>query len=270
MGVTATGSTRRAAGLARRPVVLALALALPLAGGVILPAGAGAQQPGSMLEVSVTDSLGGPLGGARVALDRIGITGLTDSLGVLRLLAVPPGPLSVVVSQFGYRSDSTRIDLHRGRDHRIRFVLQADPIPVEGIHVGVRNARAQLDFLRGFEERRERGIGYFMTRAEIERSGTADLSNLLHMVPGLRTSPTQFGQSQMRASRTPVTRQCQIKAYVDGMKYRDPDDLAGIPTADIQAIEVYRGRSELPAQFADIDANCGVIVIWSRRFRDVP
>lgn len=253
---------------AARPLFRSFLTGLLLCCGALLyPWAARAQDAAATVHVVVTDSLGEPLEGARVALGGIGFTALTDSAGEVRLLNVPSGRMDIVIELFGYRSDSSTVDLVPGHVHRVRFDLYAQAIPVEGVLVEVIDSKAQLDLLRGFEERRERGIGYFMTREDIERSGTHDLSNLLHMVPGLRTSPSQFGQSRMRAVRTPVTRQCQIKVYIDGMQYRSPDDLPGIPTSDIEAIEIYRGRSELPAQFADLDSNCGAIVIWSRRHR---
>ena len=250
------------------PGTLGALLFLALAGA---PERTSAQETNeTTLEVVVSDLSGRPLQEAEVTLRELGLTALTDTAGRLELLRLPSGPLHLVVNLFGFAPDSAVVRLRSGRGHIESFALREQPIPIEGIDVTVKDRSRQLDVLRGFRERRERGIGYFMTRAEIEDSGTEDLTNLLHMVPGLRTSPSQFGQSQMRATRTPVTRQCHIKVYVDGMKYRNPADVAGIPTADIQALEVYRGRSELPAQFADLDTNCGAIVIWTRRYRERP
>ena len=238
-----------------------------LAGPALTPDPARAQGNDANLKVTVTDSLGRPLEDAEITIEPLGLTLTTDSVGELILFRMPRGQTSLVVNLFGYSSDSTRVRLVDGLTRNVRFRLATEAIPVEGVNVSVRNADRQLSVLRGFRERRERGTGFFMTREEIEESGTNDLSNLLHMVPGLRVSPSQFGRSQMRSVRTPITRQCDIKAYVDGMEYRNPDDLVGIPVGDIQAIEIYRSRSELPAQFASPDANCGAIVIWTRRFQ---
>ncbi|RMH14199.1 MAG: hypothetical protein D6701_11515, partial [Gemmatimonadetes bacterium] len=44
-------------------------------------------------------------------------------------------------------------------------------------------------------------------------------------------------------------------------------DLDLIRPEDIEAIEVYRGASEVPAEFGGSDAGCGAIVIWTRRGR---
>ena len=40
-----------------------------------------------------------------------------------------------------------------------------------------------------------------------------------------------------------------------------------ISPMDIEAIEVYRSASEVPARFTTAASNCGVILIWSRRGR---
>lgn len=227
-----------------------------------------AQTQAATLIVQVSDSVGRALAGARIHLEPLGLTTLTDSAGYLRLYNVPAGSVELLVNFFGHLPRDVRLRLASGRVHRVDVVLATDPVPVGELRVEVTDRRSQLDLLRGFEERRERGIGYFLTREDIEESGTSDLANLLHTVPGIRTSPSQFGESRIRSVRTPATRQCDIKIYVDGVEYRNGSDVVGIPTMDIEGIEIYRGRSELPAQFADLHSNCGAIVIWTRRFRE--
>lgn len=250
------------------PATISAALLATLVTLAATPGAAMSQRPDSItLEIIVSAVDGRPLEDAEVNLRELGITALTDSTGRLKLLRLPAGKMHIAVTLLGFRTETSVVHLRPGQVHVEQFSLEDQAIPVEGINVTVDDHSAQLDVLRGFYERRERGIGYFMTRAEIEESGTSDLTNLLHMVPGLRTSPSQFGQTRMRATRTPVTSQCRIKVYIDGMRYRNPSDVAGIPTGDIEALEVYRGRSELPAQFADLDTNCGAVVIWTRRHR---
>jgi hypothetical protein len=47
------------------------------------------------------------------------------------------------------------------------------------------------------------------------------------------------------------------------------DDLVSLP--EVEAIEVYRGPSELPAEFHGFygGGNCGAVVVWTRRNVDV-
>lgn len=47
---------------------------------------------------------------------------------------------------------------------------------------------ATADPVRGFEQRRSSGIGRFFTRADIERRGARQLSDILRAIPGLRVS----------------------------------------------------------------------------------
>jgi outer membrane receptor protein involved in Fe transport len=55
-----------------------------------------------------------------------------------------------------------------------------------------------------------------------------------------------------------------VGVYVDGFRVPgDPGDaLSMINAADVEGIEVYRGPSELPAEFMSDD--CAAIVIWTR------
>lgn len=234
------------------------------------PSLAPAQQQSVTLVVTVATTAGERLGGALVTIAdaRTGPMGrVTDAGGRLELRGLRAGEYAIRVRHLGYRSEAVDIHLEPGAAVTAEFTLEPEPIPLAEVRVDgeAERRRAQLSLLRGFHERRERGVGYFLTREEIEEHGSTDLSNLLRTVPGLRAPPSQFGQSRIHSGRSQPGRRCQIRAYLDGMKYRDASDLPGIPTSDIEAIEVYRGRSELPADFADLDADCGVIVIWSRR-----
>ena len=227
-----------------------------------------AQSSVAILEVSVASTGGEPLAGAAVSLPGTGRTGWTDAQGSLRLTSLPPGVRVVEVRSLGYRPERFQVELREGYVDQWDVVLQPEPLSLAEVRVEAkRESRAgQMDFLRGFYERRERGVGYFLTRGEIEGHGSRDLSNLLRSVPGLRTTPSQFGQSRVTTRSSPsMGRSCKIRVYVDGMVYRAADDFVGIPTLDIEGIEVYRGRSELPAEFADPDADCGVVAIWTRR-----
>jgi hypothetical protein len=37
--------------------------------------------------------------------------------------------------------------------------------------------------------------------------------------------------------------------------------------ANITAVEIYRGPAETPGEFLDSDAQCGVVLVWTRRGR---
>jgi len=60
---------------------------------------------------------------------------------------------------------------------------------------------------------------------------------------------------------------CAVQFYVDGA-YTPTDDgrvSDRVRLEDVEAVEVYRGPSELPPEFRRPGADCGVIVVWTRR-----
>ena len=86
-------------------------------------------------------------------------------------------------------------------------------------------------------------------------------------------------------ARSSQWRDCPVQIYLDGFLMNQP--LARVGASDslrssrdasqlaftiddvvspslVEAIEVYHGLSEVPAEFAGPNAQCGVIAVWSR------
>ena len=54
-----------------------------------------------------------------------------------------------------------------------------------------------------------------------------------------------------------------MQVFVDGMKVTEPFvTLASLNANDVEAIEVYRGTAELPAEAAG--NGCAAIMVWTR------
>lgn len=244
----------------RRLLLLALACAPAVA-----PAAA---QEAAMLEVRVASTTGEPIGDAVVSVPGAGVSGRTDAGGGLRLYPVPEGMHFVEVTRLGFRAETFRVELRAGWVDRWNVEMEPAPIPLAGVTaVGDPASVPQLHLLRGFYERRALGRGFFMTRAEIDGHGSRDLMNVLRSAAGFHATSTRFGQADMQIRGSPfIAGGCEPRVYMDGMVYRWGEEIAGMSTLDLEAIEVYRGRSELPGEFADPEANCGVIVLWSRRY----
>jgi TonB family protein len=149
--------------------------------------------------------------------------------------------------------------------------------------------------LAGFEERRERGLGRFITRADIERLRPAHTSDILRTVPGVTvlTRDNTTGQGPVRPDRRAVLQgrepaptvfdlttrarirlrgaSCAPQFYLDGARlaeFPEVDVDAFIP-ASIGGIEIYAGGAAIPPQFAapgtpDGGSRCGAIVLWTR------
>jgi len=60
---------------------------------------------------------------------------------------------------------------------------------------------------------------------------------------------------------------CPVQYFVDGVSAGSGDGevLLTMNPAEVEAVEVYRRTSEVPAQFAVRSSACGVVVVWTRR-----
>jgi hypothetical protein len=62
---------------------------------------------------------------------------------------------------------------------------------------------------------------------------------------------------------------CYFTIYMDGIRTwspgeHEPPDIDAISVNSLEGVEVYRGPSELPQQFAGGSSSCGAIVMWTR------
>ena len=65
---------------------------------------------------------------------------------------------------------------------------------------------------------------------------------------------------------------CHVGWFVDGQRWDIPgrsdptvDAIGSTQLNSIEVLEVYRGLSEMPAEFAAPDLRCGAVAIWTRR-----
>jgi hypothetical protein len=153
--------------------------------------------------------------------------------------------------------------------------------------------------MQEFERRRRRGNGSYLTRAQIDRTHAARLTDLLRTMPGVSVDMGENGVLivEMRRAKTftvmpapaPAARsdssgqapssggkligqssvkKCPAGFLVDGL----PIDGAGTADIDvrpemIEAIEAYSGGM-VPIEFSARNAECGVVMIWTRLFAD--
>lgn len=150
-------------------------------------------------------------------------------------------------------------------------VIPAAPVVLPPLRVEARPSEPPAK-IRGFERRRRRHpAGVFVDRAEIERRDPRRLSDLLRGVAGITPgrSPAGVGRPRVRMDRTPAVpgrRLCRVRFFVDGMPVpkRGGFRIDDLPPGDVEAIEVYRGVSEVPPRFQRREDRCGTVVIWTR------
>lgn len=133
----------------------------------------------------------------------------------------------------------------------------------------------------GFETRRQKAQGAFVTAQEIAKHNYSELSSILLGVrgihidyapcdPGTRNSGTRcaipflIGGASIQAK---TGGRCIPHYYLDGAPFRDDFEKlsAVVPPERIKGIEVYSNVGSIPAQYDETTSDsCGSIVIWTR------
>lgn len=176
---------------------------------------------------------------------------------------LPRGPYVIQIQALGYQDVEERVRLVGSGHMEVWIQVVPEALTLEPVVVtSVRSAK--LDRI-GFYERRERGIGYSFTRAEIEAAGIRIASDILRRVPAARVTPasgrlSRFYQIRFRQS------DCPPEIFVDGHRvggrmgrtdvFLDEVILAG----DIEGIEIYPGVVSIN-QYSS--SRCGSILVWS-------
>ncbi len=269
---------------------LALAIAGTLGNGARVHAQAELQ--GRVFE----DTTRRPVMNAEVAIPRLGLRTLSDSLGRYRLRAIPRGEHLVITRAVGFRPDSatTALDGDEALISDVRLKVQLNTLPT----VAVREASAPV--VRGrmaaYEERKAAGIGHFIDRELLAKDEHRKLSDILASnAPGVSIYRGGGSKSWAASGRTTssskcamcrVTKQemldgmdiaagaplaCYLDVYLDGTLIYDSSARAtplfnvnSISAVEIQAIEVYSSASQVPAQYNKTSGGCGVMLIWTR------
>ncbi|MGD0483341.1 MAG: TonB-dependent receptor [Gemmatimonadales bacterium] len=247
--------------LAGAAMIALLAVGPPLA----TRAQAQARRGGDLVCRVVNKQTREPIAGVHVQLVGTRVAAFTDSSGTIAMRGLPSGtPISFQARAVGFRMASFEITLPTGT--QVERVLELDPQAVALDTVTV--AAAPSNNWRSndaFESRRNRGIGYFITKEMIDERQANILRDLLVVVPGVFTTcrgPGGTCQVQMMASG----KNCTPEWFLDGFPATQavgPD----FPIQRIRNVEVYRSIFEVPPEFQRSTLRCGVIAVWSNMER---
>ena len=230
---------------------------------------------------------GEPVGSVEVADVLGGSKTETSAGGVVSLFFLPEGASIIRLRKPGYElttlpvmispTDTAAITVLLTRVTELPAVVIKDSTPV-----------TPGGPLRRFEERRARGFGSFITEAELRKSDSRPLSNVIaDHVAGLRivgapasSSSTGYehyltsGRKECggRAFTKCLRPNCYPRVYVDGIRFSapaqdggaQPIDFDRMSTTDYAAVEYYGGASVVPPEYASQNDGCGVLLLWSR------
>ena len=200
-----------------------------------------------------------PIGGAAVTLLGTNRGTTSDSMGRFALTGLAPGAVLLEIRAVGYATGSWGITLRQGKVLDHVFELELLPYNLPEVTVETKPRRAMRRFA-DFERRRHAGMGYFITKEQIERASPAQLVDILVTVRGVQ---------QVCLSNTCVAKMvrsppgCYPQYFLDGNE-STPYFARNTSPQDVEGVEIYRGSSETPGEFIGSNSACGVIAIWTK------
>ena len=255
----------------------------------VRPAPAGAVDSASAAQVPVRDvprirgvvltSNGTSVSGARIRL--LGSVAETTSRddGSFALAGVASGTRMLDVRALGYLPGKVAVDVMGTGEVTVGVVLEVmDPVGVNGmtaldtlrVRGESRLGVAALAVRRGFDQRRQIGVGHFLTDSTIRVKAPHLPSELFRGIPGVTVTSGSGGQGvYMRESATFNASKglCLPTIFVDGARApRAPVDQMAI-VSDMRAVEIYARGEAAPTQFQTSDG-CGAIVLWTKTMWD--
>jgi hypothetical protein len=194
------------------------------------------------------------LEGARVSLVGTPHVANSNRNGEFSFHGLKPGPYTVQASAIGYQTMTASVEVKALE--MVQVVFEPEPVAVVLPSLEVTQpVRGTPDFLR----RRATGRGRYFTRADIEKRDPKVLSDLIRMIPGLRTDCRGI---VCRVYSARGGRNCVPAYFMDGIPV-DPSAVWTTPPQDLEGMEVYSGPSETPPEL-EHRASCGAIVLWTR------
>jgi hypothetical protein len=262
-----------------------VALTLFAVSALVALADASAAQAQTIKGFVRDNATGQPIADASVILlddnGRIQRGTLSEPNGFYELLVPKPGKYTLRVGAGGYDArDMPPVECTADEILEIDITIWAP---------GVSGA------LQGFNERKEKGEGVFVTREELDEFGASRFTEVMRHIPAVDVVPLpdnershtvrirggNFRTERMagvtqRAAGAVRTgdpdRDCPPVLWMDGKWWGSIDEVhsAGpdaklLPT-DIQGIEIYNHPTILPEEFdTGRDSLCGVIVVWTKQ-----
>ncbi|MGE0160777.1 MAG: TonB-dependent receptor [Gemmatimonadales bacterium] len=214
----------------------------------------------------VDAATGNPIEGAWVALLRRARpveTDLTDADGRFSLPIPNVDLYRLRAERIGFGTALTPPILFSNAERvGLTFRLHAQAVELDPIDVVGESSRPAA-IPGGFAQRAERGgLGYFVTREEIEARNPHLTTDLLRDVPGVRI----VGDNVAVGRRGRTRERCEAEVMVDGTRQGTAatsiDDL--VDPARLYGIEVYTRSFDVPPELAT-NPPCGLIGLWTMR-----
>jgi hypothetical protein len=227
-----------------------------------------------------------PISDAEIAVVGDSVSALSDSDGGFVLRGIPPGQHVIRVRRIGYLAQYLVATLAPGEQKDdVVIALTPGAYQLPEVEVTARLAKPiEYAWTMKYDEffRRQRvGLGYYISREDIDKRGANETASLLIGVPGMNF---KFGAPGLMPNEVKTMRCDQLSVWVDGRELNprlyvsrrrmmgDPDPnkpaqitgylLEQIHPLQIEMIEVYTSPARGQAEF--VGSSCGAIMIWTR------
>jgi hypothetical protein len=236
------------------------------------------------------DSTGRPLAAVGITVEGAKQQALTDSLGRY-VIEAPNGRRVLGFRLPGYQPLRLGVFARGDTVHADATLIRTLATPLQAVQVNAPGHAASLG-RDGFADRRAMGIGKFIDSTALRLREDRRLTDVLRELAGVRLQEYREPGSSIVELRvispfkpmTPAVRQrdivmeglppCWSSVFLNGTPIyrsdrmdagRPPDMGRDFSVASLESVEFYRTGSEVPQQFGGSNANCGALVLWTRR-----
>jgi hypothetical protein len=219
-----------------------------------------------VLDGIVTDSSLAPIEGATISVHAANLQVRTGSNGRFRIDGVSDGQHTLSVRRLGYEAFMTSITVTTPDTLRLAITLRPVSRELETVMI---NETTIAPSLAEFQERLARGVGQYMTEADIRRLNFVTLSGFLATFQSVAVGKMAYN------TRGFGFRACPFRVFVDGAPIVVHDLDTDLPApGQLAGIEVYANSATVPIQYATFGGNmpgdasgavCGVILLWMKR-----
>jgi carboxypeptidase family protein len=216
-----------------------------------------AQQTAS-LAIHVVDASDAPVAGARLEVVGTRFAGLAGADGWVRLEGLPVGPALLRISRIGYAPLETSVPLAAGAAFEADVELASAPVAVPAVAGSGEREDAGLA-AGGFYRRKRGSLGVFLTEEDFERAHVLRTVDIFRAIAGVRVAPMGRGGHVLLSARY----RCPMSLYLNGVEI-PTENIDGALFENLGAVEVYRGPTETPPEFARDGSPCGAVAMWTR------
>lgn len=220
------------------------------------------EAPASAVRGTVRQSGNGqPIADAVIRVLNTPLEVVSDSRGAFVIPKIPPGRYQLHIEHLGYgaRTDSVLVDFRS--TVQLTAELSVQPIALPPLVV---STQSHILADVGFYDRQRVGTGRFLTKDMWRDQGPLLPSDVLRNVAGVKVQLAANMMDHVVYDRN----NCPMRYFMDGARLNPTFQIDQIDVQWIEALEVYRGPSEVPGEFSGFSSsergNCGVIVIWTR------